>query len=539
MPAAHHLSGFSAIIIHNLPGERLTFGAMESIETFVRDFGGGLIMIGGDKGFGAGNWRKTPVEKALPVFMDAPTKVELPSLGLVLVIDKSSSMVGSHAKGSKLEMAKIAAFSAVEMLNPTDTVAVLGFDSGFHWVVPLTPASERQEIARQLSMMSAQGGTDLYPGLADAFRVLDRAETAKKHIIVLSDGLTKAADFKGLVTAMRGRGVTVSTVALGASSDLTLMRNIAAWGGGRQYYTDDPDRIPRIFAGETRIVTKNVISEQPLRPYRLTASEMLSGIPVDNLPKIDGHIVTYPKPRSEVIFNTDKGPLLSAWRYGLGRSVAFTSDLAGRWGYDWVNWEHYGRFVAQMVRWTMRKEALEEYIVETNVRGGRGHFMVDVIAGGQRFVNHLDLRLKLSSPSRDTTVAALEQVQPGRYRGSFPVDGLGEHYLTLFQAVENDQPDRPLRPAVFGLGIAYTDEFTRKNVDRRFLASLARITGGRLLEAGPPPEELFTTEQETRVYGRHYWAPLTILFLLLLLLDVLLRKNIPFRRLLRQQSWHP
>ena len=69
-------------------------------------------MIGGDKSFGAGYYHKTPVERALPVFMDAPTDLKFSALSLVFVIDKSSSMSATYNDKSKLEMAKSAALSA-------------------------------------------------------------------------------------------------------------------------------------------------------------------------------------------------------------------------------------------------------------------------------------------------------------------------------------------------------------------------------------------------------------------------------------------
>jgi len=219
-------------------------------------------MIGGDKSFGAGGYLKTPVEMALPVSTEVPTTLDLPGFALILVIDKSSSMAGSIANKNKLEGAKIAAFSAVEMLNPFDRVGVLAFDSEFHWTVPVTQAKNRRKIARELSTLKESGGTDLYPALEEAFRLLKGYKAAKKHIIVLSDGLTNKADFPSLIRALREAHVTVSTVSVGRDSDIVLMKAIAELGGGRSYFTDDANNIPRIFAGETKIAAKKVIVEK-------------------------------------------------------------------------------------------------------------------------------------------------------------------------------------------------------------------------------------------------------------------------------------
>ena len=205
------LVDYDAVILDNVPSRALTRSAMAGIEEYVKDFGGGLIMIGGDRSFGAGLYHDTPVEKALPIYMDLQGAARFPEICLVLVVDKSASMAGDIAGRNKLEGAKIAAFSAVETLNPTDKVGLLAFDYAWEWVVPITPAGERAEIARRLSMLKEGGGTDLYYALKEARRALAPIEAAKKHVLVLSDGLTNKADFHPLVQTLRQEGVTIST----------------------------------------------------------------------------------------------------------------------------------------------------------------------------------------------------------------------------------------------------------------------------------------------------------------------------------------
>jgi hypothetical protein len=191
----HGFVDYNAIILDNVSGRSISFSIMEQIERYVKDTGGGLIMIGGDTSFGAGYYKKTPVEKALPVFMDTPTDIKLSELYLIFVIDKSSSMTSSYKDKSKLEMAKIAAFSSIEMLSPIDSVGIVTFDTEFSWTVPITTASERQKIAEYLSRIVEGGGTDLYPALKDVHKVLNSITAGRKHVIVLSDGETDEADF--------------------------------------------------------------------------------------------------------------------------------------------------------------------------------------------------------------------------------------------------------------------------------------------------------------------------------------------------------
>ena len=83
---------YDAIIMDDVPAYGISNEKMETIAQYVRDAGGGLLMAGGDSSFGAGGYYKTPVERVLPVDMDARSQVQVPGMSLVLVVDKSGSM---------------------------------------------------------------------------------------------------------------------------------------------------------------------------------------------------------------------------------------------------------------------------------------------------------------------------------------------------------------------------------------------------------------------------------------------------------------
>ena len=79
---------YDALILDNVPGYGISTEKMETIARYVRDTGGGLLMAGGDSSFGAGGYYKTPIERVLPVDMDAKSQVQVPGLSLLLVVDK-------------------------------------------------------------------------------------------------------------------------------------------------------------------------------------------------------------------------------------------------------------------------------------------------------------------------------------------------------------------------------------------------------------------------------------------------------------------
>jgi len=521
------LIDYGAIILDNVPAADLSLGVMENFERYVKDVGGGLIMIGGDQSFGAGDFMKTPVEKILPVFMDLPTTLEFPGLCLLLVIDKSSSMGEKNTSRSKLEAAKVAAFSAVELLNPIDKVGILAFDTDIQWVVRVTRAGNRKKIARQLSTLYGEGGTRLYPGLQEAALVLKDISAAKKHVIVLSDGLTDKADFRSLVQAMRKNDITVSTVAVGGGSDRDLMESIARWGGGRSYYTDDAESIPRIFVGETKIAATKVIIEKQLTPYPVKPGEATQGIPLNDLPAVQGIVATYPKPGAQVLIGTREGPLLAVWRFGLGKSAAFTSDLTGRWGKEWLAWEQFPTFASQMIKWARKSDPPRSYNVHISRKEGMGTFSVDVMDEGNRFVNNLDMTLNVLFPFREDKLVILDQTAPGRYSGLFPANEIGEYYLNLTGRGENGFS----QSRVFGYGISHTEEFSTRGVDYDLLGTLAAVTGGKLIGLDEDLERIFQVDAGSRTrVGSPLWPHLTIAALLILILEVAVRKRQGIRK---------
>jgi Mg-chelatase subunit ChlD len=524
IPASmRELTDYDLVILNNVSGFDLSLPKMELLEAYVRDAGGGVVKIGGDRSYAAGGYYATPVERLLPVAMNVKTEVKIPSLSVVFVLDRSGSMGTKTGGEEKLAIAKRAALSSIELLNRLDRVSVLAFDSGREWVVSPTEAAMRRPIAEKLRELQVGGGTDLYGALEEAHRVMRKEQARVKHLIVLSDGLTEGKqNFDPLGQRIAADGITITTVAMGGDADQALMERLAELGKGRFYFTDDPANVPRIFTSETLTITRDLVVEGDILPRRVNAGEVLEGFEADAFPLLGGYQRTFAKPAAEVLLiGRDEDPLLVSWRYGLGKAVAFTSDLSGRWGRQWVQWPAFGRFVSQMVRWSMRRSGSESLVPRFEWQGQRGEMSVDVLDRDERFVNGLKLEATLVDPSRRTRRVALEQVAPGRYRGEFPVSRAGRYYITL----SGGDGQMQVGPRTYGLAVPYSSEYRDLGVDQKLLRDVTGISGGRLLPLSSAGlSEVTAPSPKAKVPQARIWWPFLLAALALLVAEVAVRR---------------
>ncbi|HEX9453802.1 MAG TPA: vWA domain-containing protein, partial [Candidatus Binatia bacterium] len=155
------LSSFDLLVLDNVAAFQLTYAKMENLEKYVRDLGGGLLVIGGSQSYGAGGYFRTPLERILPVDMRPPARLEMPHVALLFVIDKSGSM-GSGGEGStKLDLAKAAAIAAADIMNPTDQVGILAFDANWDWALPFRQVGKGEWLSDGLAGLQSDGGTDM------------------------------------------------------------------------------------------------------------------------------------------------------------------------------------------------------------------------------------------------------------------------------------------------------------------------------------------------------------------------------------------
>ncbi len=521
------IAGYDGVVLVNVPASSLAPAAMESLQLAVRDLGKGLIVVGGDESYAAGGYFRTPLEQMLPLDLHLPSKLDIPAVAMVLVIDRSGSMEDGHSGGGgvkKIELAKEAASRAVAQLSERDYAGVITFDSAANWVVELQPLGDPALFKNRIGSITSGGGTDIYTGLSPAVDALVSSKAKSKHIVLLTDGVSAPGHYESLIGKMGENAITLSTVAVGADADTALMQWLATQGKGRYYYTEDGNALPEIFAHESHLAARSYLIEHEFTPERSFPSPVLDGL--GGLPSLLGYVGTSPRPGGQIVLVSDAGdPVLAQWQYGLGRVVAWTSDATGRWGKQWVGWSDFSRFWQQAARWSTSAGAGGALQSRVELEAGTAHVSVDASAPDGSFLNSLDASALVVTPAGLTTTVQLRQTAAGRYEGEFPAPEEGAYLLS----VQASGAAIPGLSTTTGLVVPYSPEYRPTADGSVLLQRLTALTGGRVIS----PEETrapFAPGPRPVRNTIELWPLLLLLAILLFPFDVGLRRVSVARR---------
>jgi uncharacterized membrane protein len=516
MPATSaELERYDLVLLSDVGQQFMGLAQMQALETYVRDKGGGFIMSGGEDSFGSGGYQGTRLEKILPVHFDGEKDRSQPSLAIALVLDRSGSM-----QGEKLEAAKQSARATAEVLDPGDLITVIAFDSQAYTTVRLQRASNRLAIATAIDRLNADGGTNILPGLQEAYRTLAPVPAKRKHVIVMSDGQASYDGIADLCREMYGARITVSAVGIG-DFDRNLLQLIAENGEGRFYEARTVADLPRIFVKETKEVQKSQLVEDNVKALVHQRSEIIEGTGVESAPYLHGYVSTKPKPGADVALVSDERnePLLASWRIGTGQVAAWTSDMKNRWGSDWLTWPGYQKFWAQLVRTIMRHKQYQSYDMSAQVVAGVAHVTVDAISRDDRFVNDLDTTLQIIDPKDGKVKRELpmDQTAAGRYEAEFLVERYGSYLLKAIHRRDG----KIVAESSSAVALPYPAEYTRSTPDTTAMEQAAVITEGK---NRPAAVDVYDRAGQHVTFVKDLWPFILIGVIAAFVLDVFLRR---------------
>jgi Ca-activated chloride channel homolog len=475
---------YDLIIIPNAPADGFDAVQLQAIHDAIYNQGTGFIMLGSKETFGPGGYHRSVIEDALPVSMDVTQKKVMPKGALALVLHTCE-----FADGNK--WAKDIAKSAIKVLGGEDEVGLLDYVNGIdRWEFPMTPAKEYEK--KLLPLINAATPEDMpafHNILTMAYNGLMATDAATKHVIIISDG-DPAPPQPALLNQYLTNRITISTVAINPHGGQTvdLMMAMAQQTQGRFYEAKDPNELPSIFIKEAKTLKRSMLQNKTFSPTVEFPSPVLKGI--DSMPPLHGYVLTTPKPRASLILQAPplaeevaKGdspdPVLAIWRYGLGTTAAWTSDLAPNWARDWMAWEKFRAFVKQLTTEVSRVETRSDLSMSAAANGSLGMVTVEDFAPAESF---MELKARVSGPRSESVELTLKQVAPRRYVGQFPLWGKGRYQVAVAGvSIVGDGSKARSEQAFSGFSVPYSPEYLRFKSDPILLRQIAERTGGRML----------------------------------------------------------
>jgi Mg-chelatase subunit ChlD/uncharacterized membrane protein len=504
VPDLGQLAGYQSVVLVDVTADDLTEQQMLDLAAMTRDLGRGLVTIGGPQSYGMGSYKDSTLESVLPVVSDILDPQRRRTVAQVFAIDTSESMGNCHCAEdgnptdrleggvTKTDIARAGAARAIDALEATDEVGILGIDTNTQWLLDLQQVPADDIIEAGLAKVTPAGNTDLQATLIDAARQLRSSDAGLKHIILFTDGFTAM----GNITALREdaadlfeEGITISVVGTGEGSAAEL-RSIAEAGGGRFYPGRDLARIPEILVQESVIASRSFINEGEFFPT-VTASSAVTDA-LTETPPLFGFVATTAKPsaRTLMVIGEEQDPLLATWQVGLGRASSWTSDAELRWTQAWPDWDGYVAFWSRLIRDSFPLSAggsvratIDGDRLEVRVEVPDGDEVADGEAGGSdesdSTVGIVDapgsVTVNVTDPDGTQRAVELTPTSDNVYVGTTTVGPAGSYAVGASFVTSSGT-------TAIGSDLAtlsYAAEYLPGQPNEALLASVADATGGR------------------------------------------------------------
>ncbi|MBE6700101.1 MAG: VWA domain-containing protein [Ruminococcaceae bacterium] len=362
------LRKYDEIIMVNVANADLPDGFDQLLFRYVKDIGGGLFTICGNKDDGNPNddlfeanafteadMGNSLYQELLPVEIIEYT----PPVAVVIIIDTSGSMYSPNVpyETTKLYAAQQGALSCLEALTERDWVGVMTFADQSAQSLEITRRVERDKIISAINNLPKTGGntkfTHAINDAGDALAALTAVE--RRHIILVTDGQPQddEEDYGAAMKKNADRGITMSIVGIEADEYQKQMEFAL------QYYAGMPaDHFHNVkglgdagteMRKDLDLPAITDVNYETFVPAIKNHSSVVNGIDATTIPHLDGFYGTKLKADATEILGGEFVPIYAQWKYGKGSVGSFLCDLNGTWSSEFIESEVGQELVTNMV----------------------------------------------------------------------------------------------------------------------------------------------------------------------------------------------
>lgn len=474
------LQVYDEIILMNVANIDLPPIFVQLLDIYVNDLGGGLLTIGGDKAYVEDDMTGTDFEAMLPVISSTSAR----PLAIMYVLDSSGSMRDLIAGTGKtrFELAKDGAIESVNALSDRDYFGLVTFNTVANVAIPLTPATQKENIIASINALETASGTTYKAGLELAASALKTLSSAyMKHIIFITDGTATddRAEFTAVVEGFADFNITMSGIAIYRSDFYTsaIVEELSEIGGGRYYYIQNAAELPAIMLAESQVSSTEYINEGLFVPNIESFTSVVTGI--ENLPELGGYYGTLLKEEATMVLSSDEGlPIYAFWNYGSGRVGSFTSDLNGYWSSSYFIDAEGMVLLKNMITSLFPIRSMEE-------RNLFAEFTRDNYATNMHITAELEseqtLTARVTDPNGNTINIMLSDQSTSTFIGNFETSIPGIYTVALSRRNASNQV---INESYVYTTFSYSEEydvFADSFVGFKLIEEIAEIGNGKIL----------------------------------------------------------
>lgn len=182
-----------------------------------------------------------------------------PPVNLSIIIDRSTSM-----QGARLDRVRSATQEILSNLEESDSASVVAFSDRAEVVVSPNQVKDLSVARARMSLLQADGGTEIGQGLRLGIEELQRNFTKDgvNHLILLTDGRTYGdeEDCLQMARSVAEQGVAINGVGIGSDWSDRFLDELASATGGGVLFLENPKAITGLLEGILQSLSKVVTS---------------------------------------------------------------------------------------------------------------------------------------------------------------------------------------------------------------------------------------------------------------------------------------
>ena len=515
---------YDVVYLDNQPADKLNRWVVNSLHNYIVD-GNGLVVVGGDSAYERGGYHNSYIETLLPVISTEPPEKKRKEIAVIFLIDISESTGYGLSGETKVDVEKALAINLIRQLDSEDMVGAIAFNVDAYTISPVRRLGDIQvELENKIKSLRFGGGTDMMSSLVYAEKLL-KDFSGKKYVIIISDGVIKRMAMQEptieQVRAMSEKGINVYTVGVGFDTDERFMRALANAGNGLYFKPEEYERLKMEFEEEEK-EEKDQYSVGVYNRYHFITRDLVQFWP--SIKEFNG--VTE-KSISQVLVTTEgRMPIVTVWRFGLGRVVSLTTDNGLKWAPN-IYYANNGELISGITNWAIGDlEKRKRVNIETrDIKSGEE---AEILVKSEK-----EPTLILQDEDGNREEITLKQIDVDMFSGRIALEREGFYRVKAVSSLGEDTD---------AIAVDIPEEYRKLGVNSEELSTIAGLTHGKAYnssEINRMEEDVLDYVKGASVRAILQKTPLQIYFiaaaLSLFFLDVVVRRILDIVRLRRNK----